>query len=62
VEGLATATFFVMTTAADTFEGLWKKHLEPNKPATTLTPEQQRNYDALLARVNDKYAQQGRAA
>ncbi|PZP84864.1 MAG: hypothetical protein DI582_07660 [Azospirillum brasilense] len=61
VEGLATATFFVMTTAADTFEGLWKKLVEP-KPTTTLTPEQQRNYDALLARVNDKHAQQGRAA
>lgn len=60
VEGLATATFFVATTAADTFEGLWKTLFEPKTKPTTLTAEQQQHYADLLARVNAKDATQGR--
>jgi hypothetical protein len=62
VEGLATATFFVMTTSADTFEGLWKKLFEPQTPPTTLTPDQQQHYAELLSKVNAKHTAQGRVA
>lgn len=62
VEGLATATFFVMTTAADTFEGIWKKCFEPKEKPTILSPEQQAHYANLLERVNAKEAGHGRVA
>lgn len=62
VEGLATATFFVMTTANDTFEGLWRKWFQPSQPNTTLTPQQQQNHNELLDRINARAPQQSHVA
>lgn len=62
VEGAATSTFFVMTTAGDVFEGVWKKLFEPQAPAVKLTEHQQQKYEALLDRVNEKAHASGRAA
>ncbi|MFM9891044.1 MAG: hypothetical protein ACKVOE_10500 [Rickettsiales bacterium] len=62
VEGAATSTFFVMTTANDVFEGVWKKMFEPQAPAVELSQHQQQKYEALLDRVNEKEMGAGRAA
>ncbi len=57
VEGLATSTFFVMTTAADTFEGIWKKHFESKNTSQPLTPHQQAKYAELQAHLEERSAQ-----
>lgn len=59
IEGLATATFFVMTTSNDVIEGLYNKYvLKPQEK----TPLQQQNHDELLARLNEKHRGNGVAA
>jgi hypothetical protein len=52
IEGLATATFFVMTTSNDVIEGLYKKHILKPQEKTSL---QQQKHDELLVRLNEKY-------
>ena len=50
IEGAATATFFVMSTSNDVIEGLYKKWNAPKEK----TPLQQKNHEALMARLNAK--------
>jgi len=60
IEGLATSTFFVMSTSNDVIEGLYNKLVA--KPQEHKTPVQQDKHDELLARLNEKYKANGIAA
>jgi hypothetical protein len=60
VEGAATSTFFMMTTANDTFEKLWKSLFEPKSEPQKLTPEQSKNFAELEQKL--KAREQGRGA
>lgn len=50
IEGTATANFFAMSTANDVVENICKKLTTPKEK----TPLQQKNHEALMARLNEK--------